>query len=77
MLLNRSPSWRQRGRPQAVDLPQDLSEQSSEDSDPRELGSISTAGCIPRSSRAGALLTVEQMYAADRDMACLAPYRWN
>ncbi len=37
MLLNRGLSWRQRGRPQLVDPPQDLSKQSSGDSDLCEL----------------------------------------
>ncbi len=33
MLLNRGPSWRQGSRPQPVNQAQDLSEQSSRDSD--------------------------------------------
>ena len=43
MLLNRSPSWRQRSRPQPVNQAQNLSEQSSGDSDFRELESDITA----------------------------------
>ncbi len=37
MILNRGPSWRQRSRLQPVNQAQDLSEQSSGDSDLREL----------------------------------------
>ena len=37
MLVKRGRSWRQRGRPQAVDLPQNLREQSSGDSNLCEL----------------------------------------
>ncbi len=37
MLLDGPPSWRQRGRPQPVNQAQNLSEQSSGDSDFREL----------------------------------------
>ena len=37
MLLDGAPSWRQRNRPQPVNQAQNLSEQSSGDSDFREL----------------------------------------
>ncbi len=37
MLLSRNSSWRQRGRPQPVDPPQDLSELGSWYGDPCEL----------------------------------------
>ena len=37
MLLNRGLSWRQRGRPQLVDPPQDLGEEVSGDGDLCEL----------------------------------------
>ncbi len=43
MLLDGSPSWRQRSRPQCVNQAQDLSEQSSGDSDLCELKGDITA----------------------------------
>ncbi len=43
MLLDEPPSWRQRGRPQPVNQAQNLSEQSSGNSDFRELKGDITA----------------------------------
>ena len=43
MLLDGPPSWRQRSRPQPVNQAQNLSEQSSGDSDLRELKDDITA----------------------------------